>query len=425
MLRLLALPQGMLLVTGPTGSGKSTTLYAALNVLRKPSVNIITVEDPVEYVLPGINQVHVNVRAGLTFASCLRSILRQDPNVIMLGEIRDRETAEIAMKAAQTGHLVLSTLHTNDSISAIVRLLDLEIPGYLMAASLAGIMAQRLIRKLCICRTEAGASAAFRTRLAEMGIVEPVQTEWTPGSCELCGRTGFRGRVGVYELLVVDEAVRAAIREGCQIKAIRHAAGARGFKLMQEDAFEKVRTGITTMDEVLRIVPLEAVGMATECGSCGRTLGPAFQFCPFCGASRLAESAGPKEGTDGGGTDRTRQGAAMKTGRKAGGVKRSRAAVRFPHLRELSLSYEGRNEDIWVRPPDISVRGMFINTATRFPEGSVLKVRFRLTRSGVEISTRSEVRYCLVGVGVGVEFLDLSPQGAQAIEKEILLNSAG
>ena len=297
LLRLLALPQGMLLVTGPTGSGKSTTLYAALNVLRKPSVNIITVEDPVEYVLPGINQVHVNVRAGLTFASCLRSILRQDPNVIMLGEIRDRETAEIAMKASQTGHLVLSTLHTNDSISAIVRLLDLEVQPYLIAASLAGIMAQRLIRKLCICRTDAAPSAAFRTRLAEMGIVEPVQTEWTPRGCDLCGRTGFRGRVGVYELLVVDEAVRAAIREGCQIKAIRHAAGARGFKLMQEDAFEKVRTGITTIDEVLRIVPLEAVGIATECGSCGRTLGPAFQFCPFCGASRLAESAGPKKGT--------------------------------------------------------------------------------------------------------------------------------
>ncbi len=297
LLRLLALPQGMLLVTGPTGSGKSTTLYAALNVLRKPSVNIITVEDPVEYVLPGINQVHVNVRAGLTFASCLRSILRQDPNVIMLGEIRDRETVEIAMKAAQTGHLLLSTLHTNDSVSAIVRLLDLDVPAYLMAASLAGIMAQRLIRKLCVCRTEAAASAAFRTRLAEMGIVEPVETEWTPGACDLCGRTGFRGRVGVYELLVVDEAVRGAIREGCEINAIRQAAGARGFKLMQEDAFEKVRAGITTIDEVLRIVPLEAVGLATECGSCGRTLGPAFHFCPFCGASRLAERERPKNGT--------------------------------------------------------------------------------------------------------------------------------
>ena len=151
--KLLALPQGMLLVTGPTGSGKSTTLYSALNVLRKPAVNIVTVEDPVEYDLPGINQVHVNSRAGLTFASCLRSILRQDPNVIMVGEIRDLETAEIAMKAAQTGHLVLSTLHTNDSISAVVRLLDLGIPEYLIASSVTGILAQRLVRKLCSCRT--------------------------------------------------------------------------------------------------------------------------------------------------------------------------------------------------------------------------------------------------------------------------------
>ena len=157
-------------------------------------------------------------------------------------------------------------------------------------------MAQRLIRKLCVCRSEAGASAAFRTRLAEMGIVEPVEREWTAGGCELCGRTGFRGRVGVYELLVVDEAVRAAIRDGCKIDAIRHAAGARGFKLMQEDAFEKVRAGITTIDEVLRIVPLEAVvGVGSECGSCGRTLGPAFQFCPFCGASRLAEKEPAKK----------------------------------------------------------------------------------------------------------------------------------
>ena len=147
--QILALPQGMLLVTGPTGSGKSSTLYSLLNVLRKPAVNIVTVEDPVEYVLPGITQVHVNSRAGLTFASCLRSILRQDPNVIMVGEIRDLETAEISMKAAQTGHFVLSTLHTNDSVSAVVRLLDLGILDYLIASSLSGILAQRLVRKLC------------------------------------------------------------------------------------------------------------------------------------------------------------------------------------------------------------------------------------------------------------------------------------
>src|SRR5579864_5517706 len=193
--QLLALPQGMLLVTGPTGSGKSSTLYSCLNLLRKPAVNIVTVEDPVEYELPGINQVHVNVRAGLTFAGTLRSILRQDPNVIMVGEIRDLETAEIAMKAAQTGHLVLSTLHTNDSLSAIIRLLDLEIPPYLIAASLSGIMAQRLVRKLCICHSEAAPSAEYRTRIAELGIAEPMKTEYLPGACEICDRTGFKGRV--------------------------------------------------------------------------------------------------------------------------------------------------------------------------------------------------------------------------------------
>ena len=159
----------MLLVTGPTGSGKSTTLYSALNLLRKPAVNIVTVEDPVEYALPGMNQVHVNARAGLTFASCLRSILRQDPNVIMVGEIRDLETAEIAMKAAQTGHMVLSTLHTNDSISAVARLLDLGIPEYLIASSLTGILAQRLVRKLCTCHTDERVTPEYAVRLAEIG----------------------------------------------------------------------------------------------------------------------------------------------------------------------------------------------------------------------------------------------------------------
>ena len=154
LMQVIGQPQGMLLVTGPTGSGKSTTLYSALNLLRKPAVNIVTVEDPVEYALPGVNQVHVNTRAGLTFASCLRSILRQDPNVIMIGEIRDLETAEIAMKAAQTGHMVLSTLHTNDSISAVARLLDLGIPEYLIASSVTGILAQRLLRKLCACHIQ-------------------------------------------------------------------------------------------------------------------------------------------------------------------------------------------------------------------------------------------------------------------------------
>ena len=182
--KLLALPQGLILVTGPTGSGKSTTLYSALNILRKPSVNIVTVEDPVEYALPGINQVHVNTRAGLTFASVLRSLLRQDPNVIMVGEIRDQETAEIALKAAQTGQLVLSTLHTNDSVSAIVRLLDLGVPSFLIASSVIGVLAQRLVRKLCTCHSVEPMTAGLSARLAEAGLPFSREDVRVPGGAD-------------------------------------------------------------------------------------------------------------------------------------------------------------------------------------------------------------------------------------------------
>jgi type IV pilus assembly protein PilB len=281
---LLQLPQGMLLVTGPTGSGKSTTLYAALHQIRRPSVNIITVEDPIEYVLPGINQVHVNVRAGLTFASCLRSILRQDPNVIMIGEIRDRETAEIAMKAAQVGQLVLSTLHTNDSVSAITRLLDLEIPAYLIAASLTGILAQRLVRKLCACRTEGPASPEFLERMSAVHHGEMPESEYHAVGCAACEGTGYKGRVGVYELLCVDDAVRAAIRDR-RIEAIHEAARAQGMKPMQKDALDKVRAGITTLSEVLRVVSLESACPA-KCPECGLPQTAAFRFCPYCGTRR-------------------------------------------------------------------------------------------------------------------------------------------
>src|ERR1700730_7160938 len=176
----------MLLVTGPTGSGKSSTLYSALNMLRKPAVNIVTVEDPIEYALPGVNQVHVNTRAGLTFASSLRSILRQDPNVIMIGENRDLETAEIAMKAAQTGHMVLSTLHTNDSISAVARLLDLGIPEYLIASSVTGILAQRLLRKLCVCHTFKQMTSDYSDRLKAAGWMNPPKNVVWPKGCSLC-----------------------------------------------------------------------------------------------------------------------------------------------------------------------------------------------------------------------------------------------
>ena len=286
--RLLDLPQGMLLVTGPTGSGKSTTLYAALHRVRKPSVNIITVEDPIEYVLPGINQVHVNTRAGLTFASCLRSILRQDPNIIMIGEIRDQETAEIAMKAAQTGHLVLSTLHTNDSVSAVIRLLDLDIPPYMMAASLAGILAQRLVRKLCRCRIQTPARPEFLARMAAVTGGELPDSEYQTVGCAACEGIGFKGRIGVYELLSVDEPVRAAIHDG-RIDVIQDAARTQGMKLMQADALDKVRAGVTTLSEVLRVV---AFGSAqpVKCPACGQPQASASRFCPHCGAPRQNQS---------------------------------------------------------------------------------------------------------------------------------------
>src|SRR4030088_638752 len=280
--QILSLPQGMMLVTGPTGSGKSSTLYSCLNLLRKPAVNIVTVEDPVEYALPGINQVHVNTRTGLTFASTLRSILRQDPNVIMVGEIRDLETAEIAMKAAQTGHLVLSTLHTNDSISAVVRLLDLGIQDYLIASSVTGILGQRLVRKLCSCHTFERITPEYAARLGEAGSkAKPGKVPW-PAGCDLCDRTGYRGRIGVYELLQIDESIRSILRGRFKPDLVRNAARANGMRRLQEDALEKLRLGITSLDEIQRVVPFETQA-PVECTGCGRELLPAFHYCPFCG----------------------------------------------------------------------------------------------------------------------------------------------
>ncbi len=293
--RIIALPQGMLLVTGPTGSGKSTTLYSALTTLRKPTVNIITVEDPVEYALQGINQVQVNNKAGLTFANCLRSILRQDPNVIMVGEIRDKETAEIALKAAQTGHFVLSTLHTNDSIAAVSRLLDLGVPAFMIAASVSGIIAQRLVRRLCACKGQVAASPAYRARLLEAGMSELPESQLVPVGCDACDGTGYKGRVGVYEMLVFNDAVRAAVRDGAQNDEMRAMARAAGMKLMQEYALERVKEGLTTIEEVSRVIPFEHIP-SLLCEHCHRELQPSFAYCPYCGAARDAlETVGAKK----------------------------------------------------------------------------------------------------------------------------------
>jgi type IV pilus assembly protein PilB len=282
---MLRLPQGMILVTGPTGSGKSTTLYSSLLLIRRPSINIITVEDPVEYAVAGLNQVQVNTKAGLTFASCLRSILRQDPNVIMIGEIRDKETAEIALKAAQTGHLVLSTLHTNDSVSAVTRLLDLGVPGFQIATSLTAIIAQRLIRRLCVCSKSVPTTPEYASQLVLAGIPDPPPFHNAPNGCEICDLTGFKGRIGIYEMLAVDESIRAAIREGGNSDEIRTLSRQSGMKLMQEYALEHVREGLTTLEEAQRVVPFAPVS-TISCISCGRELSPAFLFCPHCGKKR-------------------------------------------------------------------------------------------------------------------------------------------
>jgi len=289
---LLAQPQGMVLVTGPTGSGKSTTLYSCLHKLRRPSVNIVTVEDPVEYVLPGINQAHVNTKAGMTFAGCLRSILRQDPNVIMVGEIRDRETAEIAMKAAQTGHLVFSTLHTNDSASAIIRLIDLGIPGFMISSSLTGIMAQRLVRKLCTCHVVQAATPEFQARMVRIGMLAPPATMAVPIGCENCDQTGYRGRIGIYELLRFDDSVRAAIRTSGNTELMREISRSNGMRSMQDDAMEKLRSGMTTLEEILRVIRFENVS-SLECIKCGDEILPTFRFCPYCG-SRCPRDSQPK-----------------------------------------------------------------------------------------------------------------------------------
>ncbi|TWO65526.1 type II secretion system protein GspE [Caenimonas sedimenti] len=232
-LDLITQPHGIILVTGPTGSGKTTTLYAALARLDASSSNIMTVEDPIEYELPGIGQTQVNPKIDLDFAKALRAILRQDPDVIMIGEIRDFETAQIAIQASLTGHLVLATLHTNDAASAVTRLTDMGVEPFLLSSSLLGVLAQRLVRKLCpYCK------------VAVEGVVR---------GCQHCGHTGYQGRTGVFELMTADEAMRALIHNRAAEAEIRSAALTTGMRLMRDDGERLIREGITSREEVLRV----------------------------------------------------------------------------------------------------------------------------------------------------------------------------
>jgi len=233
--QLINQPHGIVLVTGPTGSGKTTTLYAALSLLNSTSTNIMTVEDPIEYDLQGVGQTQVNSRIDMTFAKALRAILRQDPDVIMIGEIRDLETAQIAVQASLTGHLVLATLHTNDASSAVTRLLDMGIEPFLLSSSLLGVLAQRLVRKLCAeCKRFDG-------------------QQWHAVGCEHCGHTGYQGRVGIYELLQTDEHIRAQIHDRTSEAEVRATAQQHGMQTMREDGERWLANGTTTPAELLRV----------------------------------------------------------------------------------------------------------------------------------------------------------------------------
>ena len=244
---LIRRPNGMILFTGPTGSGKSTSLYAILQALARPQVNIITVEDPIEYDLPGVGQVQVNEKAGLTFASSLRSILRQDPDIIMIGEMRDFDTAHIGIQSSLTGHLVLSTLHTNDSISAVTRLTDMGIEPYLAAGSLLGVVAQRLVRRVCpYCKEEVPTSGV----ILRNGITK----SWRGKGCPKCGGTGYKGRFGLYEQFDVIPEIQNAIAEKAPISELRRLARETGFCTLLELGLKAVANGETTAEEMLRVV---------------------------------------------------------------------------------------------------------------------------------------------------------------------------
>jgi type IV pilus assembly protein PilB len=248
--RLIRRPQGVLFVTGPTGSGKTSTLYASLNDIKSDTLNIVTIEDPIEYEMSGVTQIGVNDRIGLTFASCLRSVLRQDPDVILVGEVRDLETARIAMQASLTGHLVFATLHTNDAVGAITRLLDMEIPPYLIASSLIGVLGQRLVRLLCpLCRTAQEPSPEVREQL-ELPLTARFSTA---KGCDFCHGAGAAGRTGIHEMLIVTPELRHLITARASEAELREAARAAGWTSLFEDGLRKVLEGKVAYEELLRV----------------------------------------------------------------------------------------------------------------------------------------------------------------------------
>ena len=248
-------PNGMILITGPTGSGKTTTLYSALNAIRDQTIKIVTIEDPVEYSLPGIHQIQVHEKIGRTFANGLRSILRHDPDVVLVGEIRDRETAQSAVQASLTGHLVLSTLHTNDACGAVSRLVDMGVEPFLVASTLRGVMAQRLVRRLCVhCKQQVDA----KTISLPEDFPNPDGKVWVPVGCRHCGQLGYRGRLPIFEWLNVDESIRQMAGQGVDTTTLRQHASTLGMQSLRQCGWQAVNEGKTTVDEILRLTGISS-----------------------------------------------------------------------------------------------------------------------------------------------------------------------
>jgi type IV pilus assembly protein PilB len=285
--RMIRRPQGIILVTGPTGSGKTTTLYSVLNRIKSVVLNITTIEDPIEYELAGINQVATQDKIGLTFASCLRSMLRQDPDVIMVGEMRDIETTTVAVQAALTGHLVLSTMHTNNSVATVTRLRNMGVPSYLIASTIIGIVAQRLLRLICPkCKVTIDPPMAD---LKKLGIHTLTGNEvFCKGEgCSSCGGTGYKGRTGVYEILGIGQRVRDLITAEASETEIRQVGSSKGMKTLKQSAIDALLAGKTTVTEIYRVIETEGDAGAA-CPECGTTLGTGFLVCPSCGHSILS-----------------------------------------------------------------------------------------------------------------------------------------